>query len=439
MNMAVNGEPENFVRSERLATTLMDLINVPSPTGGEKDLAELLQSRFASMGLRSWLQEVEPDEPNVVATLEGSGDGPTLLFVGHLDTTWSGNERGIRDRGPRYKPIAERDGDWVYGMGAYNMKCGIAATVEAIQAVLESNIELLGDIVIAGVVGESPKAQTGRFSGSGYRGAGKGARHLVTNGVVADFCVVPESTSGQISTASGGYVYMSITTTGHPGATYVRRGTVGVGRTTSAIEAMNTLLAELEKWGDSYVASTNDTNGVPTHYSVVSVEGGLPYRPTKEAPFCEATIEIGVRPGDSLVGVVEAIRDVVRTSGVEGASACLIQAVPGAYVPDDSFIVQALRTAHSREYGGAPPLTCDGWLADTTHLTRYGIPAVCYSTAGSARHGGKGYYPSDGEQCYIPELTRGARVFTDLMATIGRTPRGDLPTTHTAKQSTIVL
>lgn len=57
------------------------------------------------------MQEVEPERFNVYGVLPGTGGGPTLMYCGHLDTTFGGDEEGIRDLGPAYQPRAFREGD----------------------------------------------------------------------------------------------------------------------------------------------------------------------------------------------------------------------------------------------------------------------------------------------------------------------------------------
>src|SRR5688500_9541521 len=114
------------VDQEAIAKLTMEMIDIPSPMGGERDLADYLAGRFRAAGLQTKLQEVEPERYNVFGYLEGSGGGPTLMYCGHLDSTYGGDEEGIRDLGPGYQPKSWREGDWIYGMGAYNMKGGHA-------------------------------------------------------------------------------------------------------------------------------------------------------------------------------------------------------------------------------------------------------------------------------------------------------------------------
>ena len=58
-----------------------------------------MRGELEAMGLQVQWQEVEDGRPNVVGILEGAGGGPSLMFNGHMDTSYSGREpwlRGIR-------------------------------------------------------------------------------------------------------------------------------------------------------------------------------------------------------------------------------------------------------------------------------------------------------------------------------------------------------
>jgi acetylornithine deacetylase/succinyl-diaminopimelate desuccinylase-like protein len=49
--------------------------------------------------------------------------------------------------------------NWIYGMGAFNMKSAIADYPAAIRALQDSAYKPGGDIIVAGVVGEIEKTQ----------------------------------------------------------------------------------------------------------------------------------------------------------------------------------------------------------------------------------------------------------------------------------------
>ena len=87
---------------------------------------------------------VDAGRPNAVGHLRGRGDGLNLLFTGHMDTSYSGDEEHLAGEG--FKPKAVfRDG-WIFGLGANNMKSGLAAALIAIEAIAKAGIELAGDI-----------------------------------------------------------------------------------------------------------------------------------------------------------------------------------------------------------------------------------------------------------------------------------------------------
>ena len=82
-------------------------------------------------GLDARLQEVEPGRANAIASLQGSGDGPAIVFNGHLDTATSGR---LEDDYPGLGEVVPGNfpapiSRMTSCLGAYNMKGGIAAAV----------------------------------------------------------------------------------------------------------------------------------------------------------------------------------------------------------------------------------------------------------------------------------------------------------------------
>src|SRR5919201_4178261 len=165
------------------------------------------------------------------------------------------------------------------------MKSGLAAAVVAVEALARARVRLKGDVMIAGVVGETCHTEVGRFQGRRYRGCGIGARFMVANGIVADMAIIPEPTANRISVASGGYVYAEIATRGNPGATYKRGGaTIQMRPAADAIEKMFPVIEAIKAWAPRYVAATRYHGQDATNVSLIAIDGGLPFRPTKLAP-----------------------------------------------------------------------------------------------------------------------------------------------------------
>ncbi|HHZ10290.1 MAG TPA: acetylornithine deacetylase/succinyl-diaminopimelate desuccinylase family protein [Rhizobiales bacterium] len=95
---------------------------------------------------------------NVVARIEGRRPGRTVHFNSHIDVVEAGD-------GWTVDPFAAvvRDGR-VYGRGTCDMKGGLAASIVAVEAYLETNPDFSGAIEISGTVDE----ESGGFGGVAY-------------------------------------------------------------------------------------------------------------------------------------------------------------------------------------------------------------------------------------------------------------------------------
>src|SRR5262249_4187811 len=160
---------------------LVDLVNIPSPTGSEIGAAQYLTERMRTSGLDTDLPLVYADRPHAVGHLRGLVDGANRLSTGHMDTAYSGDEEHLAGDGFRPKATV-RDG-WIFGLGANNMKSGLAAALVAIEAIVKSGVRLKGDISLGAVVGEIEKTAIEEFQGIEYSGYGIGSPPPVTHRV----------------------------------------------------------------------------------------------------------------------------------------------------------------------------------------------------------------------------------------------------------------
>src|SRR3990167_1201477 len=161
-----------------------NLVNIPSPEGEELECARFLHNQMREAGIEVHLQEVEEGRANVIAVVRGTGDGPTLMFNGHLDTSYTGqyweDYPGLGVPGPNHKPQAYEIEDSIYGLGANNMKGGVVAAFAALRALKRAGTKLRGHVMASGVAGESEKAPVRGamrdYQGRHYRGSGHGTR-----------------------------------------------------------------------------------------------------------------------------------------------------------------------------------------------------------------------------------------------------------------------
>jgi acetylornithine deacetylase len=131
-----------------------------------------------------------------IGTLRGTGDAPSLMLCGHTDTSdWGG--RPFRESEWTHDPFAADIADgYLYGLGAINMKSGVAAILMAAETVRryahDAGRRLRGDLVVACVVAET--------------GGGVGALHLIESGARPDLCIVTEASNLDVGVISVGYV-----------------------------------------------------------------------------------------------------------------------------------------------------------------------------------------------------------------------------------------
>jgi succinyl-diaminopimelate desuccinylase len=156
-------------KRDELVSLTQQLIRIPTinpPGDAYEACAHFLGERLAARGfqvdyVRAHGAPGDSDahpRVNVVARRPGSGQGPCVHFNGHIDVVEVGS-------GWTVDPFAGVvKAGRVYGRGSCDMKGGIAASVIACEALIESGIDLPGAIEISGTVDE----ESGGFSGVGH-------------------------------------------------------------------------------------------------------------------------------------------------------------------------------------------------------------------------------------------------------------------------------
>jgi len=247
---------DDTLRHEIVGMTT-DLVNIASPTGEEAAIGEYVARRFADLGLAVELQEVEPGRNNVIARWRGSGGGRSLLFNGHFDTGLSGSEPGLPFG---LRPEARIVDDWIYGLGVSNMKSAFACYWGAIRMLQTAGYQPAGDIVVAGVIGETEKAPTGGFGGAGYRAGGWGTFYASLHGVLADAAIVGEPTGLRVQTGNSSYAFARVRTAGRAQHTWSKeRGDDAMAKAVRVLDALRAgdhvatlaVLPALLGWGAS--------------------------------------------------------------------------------------------------------------------------------------------------------------------------------------------
>src|SRR4051794_6280683 len=114
-----------------------------NPPGREAQAAAILEDYLEPFGVVCERVAKDPERPNLIARLPGTGDGPTLAFLGHLDVVQA------RRQDWSVEPFAavERDGA-IWGRGTIDMKCQVAATVVALATLAREGFVPNGDLML---------------------------------------------------------------------------------------------------------------------------------------------------------------------------------------------------------------------------------------------------------------------------------------------------
>jgi acetylornithine deacetylase len=375
----VSSEPR--IQRERLVDTASQLVDVHSFTGDEQRLAELMISLYDAMGLQVQRQQVEDNRANALGTWAGAGGGPSLMFNGHMDTSYSGREPWLRNV-PGFQPQAfEREGR-LYGLGISNMKGALACYLEAVHALQDAGIRLRGDVLIAAVSGEIEKTQYGDATGGQYRGYAAGTRHLVSHGGVADMCLLGEPTEGKVVLGHFGALWLRIRVHGNFIHTAFSEGK----RDQNSILRAHEVLEAVQEWIPTWENDpANSYRGAKAIVNVGAMEGGFGWRVSRTPHHTDLFLDIRVPPTKEMGVARREVLDWVRSLaerfpdyGVEGE---VYVTAPGAEIEEGHELVAAIDAAHEQVFGSRPERDVTRWFSDASALTRYGIPTVNYGTS----------------------------------------------------------
>src|SRR4051812_3859032 len=369
------------VDRKRLVDTASRMIDVHSFTGDEQRMAELMVSLFEGMGLHVQWQQVEENRANALGTWHGAGGGKTLMFNGHMDTSYSGREPWLKDV-PGFQPQAfVRDGR-LYGLGISNMKGALACYLEAVHALQDAGVRLKGDLLIAAVCGEIEKTQYGDAQGGEYRGYAAGTRYLVSHGGVADMCLLGEPTEGKVVLGHFGALWLRIRAHGNFIHTAFSEGKRDQNSILRMHEVTSAILEWIPTWEDD---ESNSYRGAKAIVNVGSVAGGFGWRVSRTPHHTDLFLDVRVPPTKPMGTARREVLEMVRSLGERfpgyGLEGEVYVTAPGAEIEEGHELVAAIDEAHASVYGAKPERDVTRWFSDASALTRYGIPTVNYGTS----------------------------------------------------------
>lgn len=370
---------------------LVRLVEAPTVLGHEEAGQRIMEKAFADCGLEprsvpldaealraadgaspfSWPVE---GKRNVVADWPAGGSearGRSLILNGHVDVVPPA--AGDLWTHPPYKAV--RDGDWLYGRGAGDMKAGLAAMAGAVRALSRAGYAPAGPVQLQSVVEEEC--------------TGHGALQCLLDGARADACVITEPHPDHITVAQVGVLWFHVEVSGVP-AHAARASRLGF----NAIEAAGEVLAALRRLEERLNEDPPppfDEFEHPINLNPGVISGGD--WPSTVAASCTLSCRIGLYPGQTPAEMKALVEEAVAGA----ASPRLSENPPrvrydgfaceGSVVDASEPVVAALSDAYERLHGGRPPAIATTATTDARHFVRAGIPAVCFGPRAERIHG----------------------------------------------------
>ena len=323
---------------------------------GEAEIAAFIARWARKAGLDVHVHESVAGRPSVVVRAHGSGDGRTLLLCGHTDT--------VTVEGMTGPHTPRREGDRLYGRGAYDMKAGVAAALVACRDA--TRLGLRGDVVVAAVADEEH--------------ASLGVQEVLRH-VTADAAIVTEPTEMAVAVAHKGFVWLEIEITGR--AAHGSRPHLGV----DAIVGAGPVLTALGELDRALTGRTHPHLGRGTVHASL-IEGGeeLSSVPAR----CVIKLERRTLPGETAAVVEAEIEELLARCRAADPALVAEQRTLLVREPfeidEAAEVVQVLRET-ATEVVGAPALTCGAsYWADAAFIAAAGIPTAMFGPGGAGAH-----------------------------------------------------
>lgn len=359
------------VKKAEIEKLVKDLVRIPShsnvPTR-EKAVAEFLHGFLQDEGIGSKLREAEKGRPNVIARIEGSGDGRSLMLNGHTDTV-PAYEMDIAPFTPKV------DGGKLYGRGALDMKGGVGSMAMTLVAFRRAKVRLEGDLFFTAVVGEEERSE--------------GTEDLVLKGPKADMAIVGEPTDLEIQPTHRGLEWLDVHFYGK--AAHGGQADRGVNAISKAAKFVNALEADLLP----RIRERKSKHTLPPTLNLGVIKGGQ--QPSAVADHCVIKMDRRWTPEESLdqvFGEIYAVFDALKKEDPEFKAELKrdptnmksMTHVPNVVLKTHP-IVRSLQKAVVEVTGDPAKVTSFWGWTDAALLTHFAkMPTVIFGPGGAGAH-----------------------------------------------------
>ncbi len=424
-------------------------MDTSDPPGVEKPAADYLRQVLEREGIAVQVFATEPNRPNVVARLKGSGKKRPLLLMGHTDTV------NVDPKKWTHPPFgADREGGFVYGRGTTDDKDNVAAGLMTLLLLERLDVPLDRDVIFLAEAGEEGTTRVG--IGSMVQ------QHFAD--IDAEYCLAE---GGSVTRIGGKVAYASIQTLEkNPRAIELTaHGVAGHGSVplrTNPIAHLSAAIARIAAWkppirlnettasyfrrlaavsppteaarylnilsADPRLVNAADEwflDNEPRHASMIRtslspnlIEGG--YRVNVIPSEARATLDVRLLPDEDADLLMEGLRRVIADPNIEATWATR-DARPGGISRIATEAFRALEANVTKHYGTTTLPTMSTGATDMAYLRAKGVQCYGIGPATDVEDAPKGFGAhGDQERILEGELHRFVRFQYDTVVDLAR-------------------
>jgi acetylornithine deacetylase len=372
-----NEESGQILMSEALRELGLEPVDVPMDADALRNHPQAAPFDWDVEGKRNVVAVWGPDEIQ---------DGHSLILNGHIDVV---SPEPLSQWGERHPFGAEHEDGWLYGRGAADMKCGLAAILGAVRGLRDLGLRPHAPITLESVVEEEC--------------SGNGALQTLLSGYTAEAAVIGEPFGAAVTTAQVGVLWFKVRIVGVPGhAAEGRNATNAIEKSLTVIKALRELEAEL----NLAPPPPFDLFSHPVNLNVGAIRGGD--WPSTVPGVCVTDYRIALYPTMTIADLKMRIEHAVAdaTADLPGSAEVVYNGFSseGYDIADDHPLITTLAGSFARQAGAPPALVSTTGTTDAAVFGNVaGIPSVCFGPYAEQAHG-------VGERVYLPSVVQTAQV-----------------------------
>lgn len=371
---------EALVSPDRLVELCRGLVDIASPPGQERPVAEHAARVLVEAGLDGRVQLVDGELANAHGRLPASldpsaGSGGSLLLYAPLDTVTSGDpDEDLPWAGPELRPdhlprAEVRDG-MVVGLGAHNPKGHAACVLAAAEAIAAAGIPLARDLLVGlGGGGMPTNARCPDLPDAHGRGCAALVDHLQPSEAVI------AKSGWAVSWEEVGLTWFEVEVRG----THTYVGSRHLLPYRNAIADAAHLIQGLERWFERWAVETGDELMAPQGV-VAAIEGGWPHTAAFTTALCRFWVDLRLSPRTTPGQAAEAFgAEVDRLAAEVGAEMSWRQtvAIPGTTTDPSEPVIERSIVAWEGLTGQAhAPIPGLSGATDANILRAKGVPTA---------------------------------------------------------------